>query len=429
MYTSRILSAIQAAQLLTLAAPSYATPLAHVFPRQSVEDICSVDYSDPAAVWQNTGAASFLEKFLAENGPDDWVANMDQKTTAGGTQGHSNLNCVDLLASNCRYPTVQCQFYTPPELFHIRNAIATAHSIFVGLHEGLQSSTIENILKIDQIVADFGPPDEPNPFSILAGIFGILWAVTGANPIAGAITGIASSAFGLASLSPSDPGPGGELKAQLAQHFTDANAQLEAMTRKIFGGEGLGGSDSILTPDLILSLSTPLAGGAAALLQTLVAPGYETITDFFKDGKFLRDGGLDETVRQTIIGSGLAIRQRLAMTALSKDHLIFAHVGVKDQAECEQYGQSGRFLLNQCFSIWKVSTLSHINSDMLGKFDDGKSGYDLRLEDLYLNAFDCWANYPLEDSHEMGTEDAHIEGATRPYPKCFFNMVVVSVNV
>src|SRR5579862_2251173 len=126
------------------------------FSQSDVTQICAITYDNPAKAWDNSGASIFLDHWIAANGSTNWSNNIEQQTTAQGSQGTSNLDCTDLLGGNCAYPSIQCKFFTPPALFHVRNAMATCYSMFSAFHENLQDNTILTSLNIGNILSDMG---------------------------------------------------------------------------------------------------------------------------------------------------------------------------------------------------------------------------------------------------------------------------------
>lgn len=247
----------------------------------TVDEICGATYDDPFLTWVRSGAARFLGKFIKENGANNWANKIDQQTTNGGSQGTSNLACTDLLTGNCAFPHVQCRFYTPPELFHIRNAMANAHAMMTGLHEELQNTAIVETLNIDQIVNDFGPPSASNPAGLLNAAFTIAAGAAALDALlAGPLT-IIAGVFGILASSGGSPGddPSLAVKEQLATTFTAADTQLKKLASAVFGGVN---TDIIPNPE----------GDA------------DPISAFFSGGKYLfkvtAEGSIDTVVSDTM---------------------------------------------------------------------------------------------------------------------------------
>lgn len=280
--------------------------------------ICGVKYDDPKMAWANSGASYFLNKWLNENKEDNWVNRIDQTTTADGSQGTSNLNCVDFSAGNCQFPTVQCKFFTPPALYHVRNAISTAYSMIRALHEGLQNNVIKETLNVGTIVSDFGPPAAGSGlFGALNGAFTIGAGLAAAAPIVAGPLTIIAGVFGiLASTPPETIDPTLDIETQLSKAFDATEKQLETLTHTIFGGSG----DTSKLPG---------AGGDAG-------PNGETnnIAKFFANGKFLvavtGTGAVDALINPIIQKGSEQLRQRLVNTALkAQNYYVFVDVSDK----------------------------------------------------------------------------------------------------
>ncbi|SPO07788.1 uncharacterized protein DNG_10483 [Cephalotrichum gorgonifer] len=351
---------------------------------QTTEQICAATYDSPSEVWANSGAGVFLAKFLAENTEDNWANKIDQQTTDGGSQGVSNLACTDLLAGNCRAPTVQCQFYTPPELFHIRNAMNNAHRMMTGLHEALQNAAIVEGLFLDQLISDFGPPSEPNVNGILSGAFTIAAGAAAALPvIAGPLTIIAGIFGTLGSVGGPSEDPSLALQAQLSKAFTDADDNLQALARAVFGG---------VNTDIIPNLS----GSTAA----------SPVSRFFAEGRFL--------IKVTPEGSVDAITD------------------ITDGDTCaSSQGAGSRWINNECFQVHSFSrhnpnepgVTTPIEAEKILKFDDG-SGYNFVVEDFYINANECANSHPNFDG-ELTASTPTLGISEHKYPECFFNLPVI----
>lgn len=289
--------------------------------------VCGLTYDDPSYVWEFSGVADFLKKWLDDNGADNWANRIDQKTTADGSQGTSNLNCVAIGASNCAFPTVRCEDFTPPVLFHLRQAMATAHAMIKALHEKLQDTAITEGLNIDHIVSDFGPPAAPST-AILGGLNGAFTIAAGIGSGSAAAAGLFSIVAGLFGLIASDGtantiDPTMAIKDQLSASFTAADKHLATLAQTVYGG---------------ISESSGLPGDNEA----------DRIEKFFRNGKYLipvdSRAGIDTQVNNVVdaaqaklVGTLSTIdqlrmlictkRQRLVNTALkTQNYYIFVDV-------------------------------------------------------------------------------------------------------
>ncbi|EEU42733.1 uncharacterized protein NECHADRAFT_84270 [Fusarium vanettenii 77-13-4] len=146
-------------------------------------DPCEYPKHHPAALI-DSGAAQYLEDFLAIQGDDNWLFEMEHDPTNG--QGTAQLpSCGVIEAANCS-PSKGCREYTSTEFFYIRFVSGLINQLFTRAHEKLQDETILNILAIDEIIADFKPDPanavDPNIFNTMAGALTMAGAVSGAAP-------------------------------------------------------------------------------------------------------------------------------------------------------------------------------------------------------------------------------------------------------
>ncbi|KAI9893107.1 MAG: hypothetical protein M1814_000654 [Vezdaea aestivalis] len=319
------------------------TAQAASFPRQIVNgftgtsQICGVTYDDPARDWANTGASVFLDKYLKDNGDVNWANKIDQSTTNRGSQGISNLDCVDFLGGNCPFPSVQCKDFTPPALFHVRVAMATCHRMFEALHEGLQDNTISQQLKTPQLIVDFGEPPAKtsNLPAILSSAFGIGAGITAAaHEISGPLA-VVGALFSLAAASqpPEAPDFLPTLDSELQNAFNQTNGQIKDIVKTIFGG-----------------------GSATANLPGLSSPNGETqnIAKFFSGGRFLvkvtSDGAIDSLLAPAIDKGYLFLKQALVVVILkAQNYYVFVDTS-RTESDCNKITGS-RFIDNQCFTI------------------------------------------------------------------------------
>ncbi|CAI4214328.1 unnamed protein product [Parascedosporium putredinis] len=321
----------------------------------SVEEICSATYDDPAQVWKTTGAGAYLNAFITKHTADNWT----------------------------------CRASNPPQVFHVWNAITIAHRMMNAMREGLQDFVLVESLNVDQIVADFGPPQTPNLDGILGGAFTIA----------------------------------ADIKKQLAAAFTSANEHLAGLTRVIFGGSGvdsLPGAAAFKALEAVAKAIEAITGSDKPTNPDIV-PVTNPISSFFANGKFLikvtSTGSIDTMVKN--------IRQRLAMTALQvSGHFIFV-----------DHGLGARWIDNECFQIYTFNPasgnngrahISRIDGAKIGKFDDGQSNYNLRVEEVYNNANDCFNKHPNYDGDVNPAPALLTRGDSDvAYPECFFPLPVI----
>ncbi|KAM6520185.1 hypothetical protein FALCPG4_013738 [Fusarium falciforme] len=139
---------------------------------------CDYPKHHPAA-FIDSGAAQYLEDFLAIHGDGNWFFEMDGQDTA------ELPSCGVIEGANCS-PSKDCREYTPTEFYYIRLVSGLINQFFTRAHEKLQDETILNILAIDEIIADFKPDPthavDPNIFKTMAGALAMAGTVAGAVP-------------------------------------------------------------------------------------------------------------------------------------------------------------------------------------------------------------------------------------------------------
>ncbi|KAH0559084.1 hypothetical protein GP486_004335 [Trichoglossum hirsutum] len=407
--------------------------------KPDTQQICAMTYQNPRQTWIDSGASVFLDRWLAANGSDNWANRIDQQTTAHGSQGTSNLDCVDLEGGNCPYPSKQCREFTPPPLFHVRNAMATCYNMFTAFHEKLQDNTILTSLSIENIISDMGlsTPDRGiNIFGALSGSFGVAAGLAAAaGPLIGGPLGILAGIFGIAGATQGSPPDYSQpLKDQLSAVFTATEKQLETTVQTIFGG----GDTSKL----------PGVSG--------VGPNGETqdIAKFFADGKFLvqvTSAGVITSLLDPFFQKGAELmRQSLVVTLLkAAGYYIFVNTD-RDQNACN--GITGSRFINgvsnrplprvsrkltpyptyqQCYTIehgerFRINgniaqTTKVIDRNVVLNFDDPSKGYNIDVVTFYNNAQACQDAHPNFDG-EVDTAAIPTDGS---YPQCFFNLPVI----
>ena len=196
-------------------------------------DICGTDYNDPKAVWgtvnDEDSPAKFLDNWILDNGSDNWLHEVDTETTSGSHPG-SALNCDSPDAeATCPIPTLaDCTKFTPPELFHVRNAVALCHEVIHLLDEELQEQAFLTSLDINTIKNDFAlkeeePSDITTLLNFLSGGFTAAAGLAAAsNPLTGGATLIAGL-FTLFSL--------GLSSGETGEDAVDVEANLEKRLR------------------------------------------------------------------------------------------------------------------------------------------------------------------------------------------------------
>ncbi|KAI9850136.1 MAG: hypothetical protein M1824_003651, partial [Vezdaea acicularis] len=378
----------------TQAAPSPQAAIVIGDSQSDVSEICALTYDDPGRTWENSGASFFLDQFLKNNTANNWANKIDQLTTDSGSQGTSNLDCVDLQGGNCPFPSIQCRFFTPPALFHIRNAISSCYGMFTAIHEALQDNAILTNLNINQIISDFGSGsanDNTSLFGALSAAFGIGAGFAAAVPEIGGPLAVVSGIFGLAgNTQTSPPDPTLALDKQLADVFSASEKQLVSTLATVFGGSG----DTSTLPGVT-------SGNG---------PNGETqdIAKFFANGKFLinvsSQGAVTKILDPVIANGSQLMKQSLVGTVLkSQNYYIFVNT---DRTENDCNGITGsRFINNQCFTIEQhkavnintfpiSSTTQVIDKSKILKFDDPSAGYNINPVAFYTNADACQTAFP-----------------------------------
>lgn len=289
---------------------TYATALPHAFSPQSraedppangfnntgllitnanPSDICGADYTDPKGVWgtvnDKDSPAKFLDDWIREHGSDNWLNEVDTQTTRGNHPG-SVLNCDSPDASTtCPIPTLaDCEFFNPPELFHVRNAVVLCHEVIHLLDEELQEQAFLTSLDINTIKDNFElkeeePSDIVTLLNFLAGGFTAAAGIAAASaPLTGGATLIAGlfTLFGLGISSGETAGDAVDVEAKLEKRlqFVVATmlATLDKLSNTIFSGNN---GNSGVDPESLFTNMNGEGGESTA------------IGKFFSGGKFL----------------------------------------------------------------------------------------------------------------------------------------------
>jgi hypothetical protein len=303
-----------------LASASLATPLpqnsvtVQGFGQSDISQICgetlNSDGSNSVQVWVNSGASFFLDNFIKQNGESNWVNVLDQKTTDGGKQGISNLDCTDLTGGNCAFPTVQCKFFTPPAVFFIRQAVATAYAVLQSMQNNLFSSTFVQSLGVDQIASDFGLAPLQGDAGLLSAISGGFSVASGlATPVPALaaildlVSGILGIVSGLSNPPDAPPSVSLALDQQLSQIFTEENSALVQTATSAFGGSG--------------AIQLPGVGSNPGPNNEVTTPG-----KFLSGGKYLipvtSQGSIDSMLQPTFDASSqILVRDELSTVNFS----------------------------------------------------------------------------------------------------------------
>ncbi|KAK2768238.1 hypothetical protein FQN54_000090 [Arachnomyces sp. PD_36] len=408
------------------------------------KDICGTDYTDPKKVWgtvnDENSPAKFLDDWIREHGSDNWLQEVDTETTSGSHPG-SILNCDSPKSTTCPIPTLaDCELFTPPELFHVRNAVALCHEVLHLLDAELQEQAFLTSLDINTIKDNFqlsedAPSDIVLLINFLAGGFTAAAGLAAASaPLTGGATLIAGlfSLFGLGLSSGETEGDAVDVEANLEKRlqFVVATmlATLDKLSNTVFSGNnGNGGVD----PE--------------SLFEKINGDGGEStgIGKFFSGGKFLYasqmvDGKKQDPngVIQPIVKDTIQFfRQSLAIEALrSTGHYIFVDT-TRSQDDCNTITGS-RYINDECFTIEHKST---------GPGPDGIYGpitepgdadqlisltndfYQLSMETLYDTANRCYGVDPTYEG-KTGLSELNFDGdlsALQSVPACFYNIPVI----
>jgi hypothetical protein len=213
--------------------------------------------ADLREIWDQTGASTFLNSYIANNTDLDWARKLS------ASEGDGEFFCSDISTSGLCGPTgvVSCENLRDPAWFFIRQAAANCFAFFQSLRSNNDAAAGAAGANIPQLVVDFGAPpadDDNGSFleNVFSGIFGAASSSAGlliaADPeadAAGAVFGLLSSIFSIASAAPSGPTPSdptAQLQAQVSAYFTAINSTLTNTVATIFGGTQNGHDPSSL---------------------------------------------------------------------------------------------------------------------------------------------------------------------------------------
>jgi len=266
--------------IIAVSATSIVSALPQLQPRQSAADFCALKYDDRNAAWTFGGdnsASKFLDKWLTDHTDVNWVNAMDQDTTLHGSVGISNLDCITLDADNCPHPTTNiCQRFTPPSLFHVRDAIATIFDMTQLFLDGFRDNVALASLSVTQIKNDFTPaPAGGSIFGLLNGAGTIAAGLAAASPpLTGAAT-VLAGIFGILASIPSSGGIDNDPTADMETFVKNTFVNVRSATSKFIKTVVAGSTDG-LDPKSLPGANVPGPNGET-----------QPIAAFFSGGKYL----------------------------------------------------------------------------------------------------------------------------------------------
>ncbi|KAF3905618.1 hypothetical protein ABW21_db0201272 [Orbilia brochopaga] len=402
-----ILRTLLSASILTIL-PGDAKPVPQrIIGIGNAEQICALSAQNPSSTWTNSGASFFLDKFISDTGPLNWVNRLDQTTTNGGSMPDSTLDCVDLSAQNCLAPDVPCLQFTPPQLRFIRDAITNCHRLLVAFQAELQAAIIPEILGAGALISDFGEPEPGfNVFGVINGALSIASGLTAVSPIVSGGLSAVSGIFGILASGPDQTSNiRNDIDARLSQAFTTSRTQVAELAETIFGGR----SDT----SILARIAPPASNGEMT-----------DIGKFFSGGRFLILGStnLDTPVRNFVQRGITRIRQALVIRALkSQGYFVSIDPEITNSDGCTPTGS--RFMNGKCYKIVRTTSglqvIEDIPRDTALKLDNAY--YSLNLEEFYNNAEAC------QNANPGSEGQAQFLGLPTDgtLPQCFFNMRVV----
>ncbi|KAF3904260.1 hypothetical protein AA313_de0203480 [Arthrobotrys entomopaga] len=393
---------------------THATPLPHAqrieaFPIPA-DQICTLDFSPDS--WTRSGAAFMIDRWVEQTGAANWLNRLDQTTTVGGRVATSPLQCTNVEGDACPPPTINCEAFTPPQYYFVRNAVFSCWNQLKIFKAELVDAVIIESLGTAGIVNDFGEPkqEDTNILSIISGAFTIAAGITAAFPELsgpfGVLGGIASILGSLPDDStPAAPDIQGDINRRLQQAFTATRDGIDKLASVIFGGS----SDT----SALKLLASPIIGNGEVT----------DIGRFFSNGRYLINAQSDPKMMiRNLVTTGInRIRQALVASALkSTGHIVFVDTGVLQPEDCNTTGS--RWVVGQCLKLSRSTrdgVFTDIDPNLALKLD--QPPYNINLPEFYLNAFQCPTAKSLNGGMVPSTLGLPTTGAL---PPCFFDLDV-----
>lgn len=203
---------------------------------------------DDKAAWVDSGAGSFLSRFLKEHGVEDWSSDLLAQTAFKGSQGGSSDSCTDVTLPTCGSPH-GCLTYEPVEAFFIHQQISNLFAAMQKLRTRHTEAAVSAIsYQIHDIVENFGVVRDDGSAAIFKALLAVVGSLTGvagavgasgsaSAPFVGTALGLFSTVVGFGS--PGTPKSAeavqGEITATYGKMFESAMDQINGTVRTIFG--------------------------------------------------------------------------------------------------------------------------------------------------------------------------------------------------
>ncbi|UPK94491.1 hypothetical protein LCI18_005426 [Fusarium solani-melongenae] len=364
------------------------------------------------ATFVDSGAAQYLQDFLATNGDNNWLFAMERATT--NSQGTAEEpTCGDIHSTNCP-PSKDCREYTPTEFFYVRLVSGLVNKFFIRAHEKLQDKTILSILAIDKIIADFEPDParavDPNILNTMAGGLTMAGAVMGAaSGPAGAILNFFGGVMTVVGANVGAPevlnieAVRSSASDHLSTIFRDTGKAMESLLARLFGKTDNEYSLSGLVDDMKNRGFPPVADDWDPTAVILSMPWMGESESVNLDDIFGTVVGL---MNQGLVGAILKAMGYLVIV-------------IKNLSESECSMKAGaQYIDNDCYVV-STGCDGHAYGDM------GADKIKLLPEDYGIDMVEFFKNVQECSKHR---DDPSIGSQTR-YPTCFFNLDFKETNL
>ncbi|RSL80961.1 hypothetical protein CEP51_006171 [Fusarium floridanum] len=371
------------------------------------------DYpKDEQATFFYSGAARYLQNFLATNGDDNWFFAMEHATT--NDQGTPELpSCGEIESHNCS-PSKDCREYTSTEFYYVRLVSALINQFFTQAHENFQDQTILSMLSIDEMIADFKPDParavDRNLFSIIAGASTIAGAVAGAA--ASGPAGVPFSLFGgiISIVGASTPIPEAfdieHIREQASVHlrtiFNETRISTERLLARLFGNVHVKYSLSDLVKEMKNRGFQPVADDWDPTAVIFSMPwmsnsGSVDFTNSFTEGARLMNQGLVGVILKAMGHKVIVIKNF-------------------SESECSEI-EGSQFIDDDCYAVSSgcgVLVYDYMDAEDI-KLLPGKYGID--MVEFFKSVREC---------SEHGGDPGF--ASSTGYPACFFSLDFKETN-
>ena len=399
------------------------TPSQDNFARQdNTTDLCNLDIGlsnddadQRAQIWNDYGIGEWFDKWLIDNGEEDWVRNLDNEVF---TEGDSTFDCSSL-ESDCDMDR-HCDEYAErgyPEAYWVMMAATRAFSSFSYLDNAVTAKTLMQTLDIDRIVEDFDIEYPGEDINILSMMSSAMVVASGAVALAAPAVS-AGLTIALGSLS---------MAAQFQQDQVDPTSDLEQQLKDSYNG---------IRTEIESTLVRAFVSGESGDLSNL-GSGYTTATaNWFADGRWLLSE-VSQYLKPIVDEFAIRSRHGLVNGAMKANlYIMLINTDVGDECESQDNGAVWMTGLvdgedGQCYNLFYVFP-EQVTARGMDAEDDVITNmvdeYGIDLTEMYTNVWECAIANPDGDVEFDGSYVDWEGAGDGVLPPCFWNYGVLRAS-